>query len=141
MPNDRSRPSSNLLHHERRGTFQGPEDHVFQNFKISQKLAKHSVFATFQITKILITKYSKITKIIQVAPLRGAIGIEIINYLYVFCNFESCKKWNVWRSFFKLILRFWKSHGSLPFISQVPGRTVHQDSHGTRTVKSLLAGN
>ena len=60
-----------------------PEPMICKISKLAQKLAKHHIFADFKITKKLPKNYTKITKIIQVAPLRGAIGIEIV-MLYKF---------------------------------------------------------
>ena len=40
-------------------------------------------------------KYAKITQKIQIAPLRGAVGIENVIFAYFFGNFENSKKVNV----------------------------------------------
>ena len=67
---------------------------VFQNYKINtKKLHKNYIyiFAVFKITK----KCTKITKKIQIAPLRGAVGIADVIFVYFFGNLENSKNVDV----------------------------------------------
>ena len=61
----------------------------FQNWsKIYQKLAKHSIFAIFKITKKLPKIYTKkITISMPIAPRSGAIRVTFVIFVYIFGNF------------------------------------------------------
>ena len=60
--------------------------------KIQKEYAE--ITFTFLLFSKLPKTYAKITQIIRIAPLRGAVGIANVIFVYVFGNFENSKKVN-----------------------------------------------
>ena len=54
---------------------------ILQNLKITQQISPTSYFCRFQNYQKFSKNYIQITKLIQMAPLRGAIGIEIVFFV------------------------------------------------------------